>query len=696
MEYYNNILCIEAGWLVNEGIFSKSNYDALKRRQRIRVIRNSCYSTPALVAYDSIPERFRSAIREKVGDPYKVATKSQLAELITPDLKARTFFDEYTMDNGEHLPAESQAEYTQNASILNAIHTILNDRSVARKSIAGTLKGIWPKLAAAVLNLDKTVFKHTLPPHQRFDENGDPIAMSAQAYRKLQDRYNRYKASNTDKFSRIGYESLIHRGWCNTNSEKINDEAKVWILSKWTNMVSRSVNEQALLVDYNFLAESMGWKPLKSVNSIHNFLYSPEIKPLWWAHRYGELSFKEKFVYQHKTLLPSMRDSLWYSDGTKLNYYYQYRDEQGRFKMGTTSVYEVMDAFSEVMLGYYISDNEDYVAQYNGYRMALQFAGHKPYQITYDNQGGHKKLESGGFLEKLAHLSIPTKPYNGKSKTIESAFGRFQSHYLKKDWFFTGQNITTNSLESKANIELIMANKHNLPTLDEVKATYLERRNEWNNAKRPKSDKTRLELYNSSVNPRTPKVELMDMVELFWILRDKPVQYSAYGLSFEEKKVRYDYVVNGADGMPDVRWHAMNVDKKFRVKYDPNDFAMIYLYEDTPQGLRFITSAEQKVAVHRGKQEQEDWEALFLTQVEAANRELREETFEVVQEYQRKHNMHAEQNGLNMPGLKGNGKNKKGKKKASTADNFGKIQKAISNATATEDVFDENEIYKMM
>lgn len=32
MQYYNNILTVEAGWMIEQGIVSKCNYDALSRR----------------------------------------------------------------------------------------------------------------------------------------------------------------------------------------------------------------------------------------------------------------------------------------------------------------------------------------------------------------------------------------------------------------------------------------------------------------------------------------------------------------------------------------------------------------------------------------------------------------------------------------------------------------------------------------
>jgi hypothetical protein len=679
VEHFNNLLCIEARWLIDEGIMTESNYKFFSHKRQINVVRRACLNTPALVAYDSIPERFKKLIRAKIGDPYKAATKSALRNLLAPDENARKYYREYIIDSGEHLPESAQQEYQANAEILNAIHLIVTDRPSRARAI-GKSRGLWPAIAKAVSKLDKTVLPHTLPLN----------------HRRIQDRYNRYKATDNSRYDRIGYESIIHGNWCNKNSEKINDEAKVWLLSRWSSMIERVATTNQLHDEYNRLAVSQDWKPLKSADTIHNFLHQPDIQPLWWAARYGEQKSKEKFTYQHKTAMPTMRDSLWYSDGTKLNYFYQTRDENGRFQIKTTSVYEVMDVYSEALLGYHISDTEDYITQYSAYRMAIQTSQHKPYQITYDNQGGHKKLETGDFLTKLSHLSIKTKPYNGKSKTIESAFGRFQMQFLKKDWFFTGQNIQAKREESKANMEFIMANKHNLPTLEEVHETYIKRRNEWQNAPHPKTGVPRMEMYRQSSNPKAVKVELMDMVDLFWMLREKPVTCNAYGISFQEKGERYHYEVVLPNGMPDIKWLARNIDKKFRIKYDPQDFSMIYLYEETPQGLRFITEAHDKVTIHRGKQEQEEGEMERWSAIDKATAELREEMRETLMEMQRQHNQLPEQHGLVTPGIKGLKKDKT-KKVKQPADNFGRLQKAMSNVVmANDENYEEDNLYDLM
>src|SRR5690554_8145809 len=70
MEYYNNILCVEAGWLVDNGIMAIHQYKYLSKSKQINIVRRACKNTPALVAYDSIPRRFKPAIKEALGcDP---------------------------------------------------------------------------------------------------------------------------------------------------------------------------------------------------------------------------------------------------------------------------------------------------------------------------------------------------------------------------------------------------------------------------------------------------------------------------------------------------------------------------------------------------------------------------------------------------------------------------------------------------
>ncbi len=666
-QFYNNTLCIEAGWLIDSDIISASNYKQLSFRNILNVLRRGCRNTPALIEYDSIPDQFKKEIVKKVGDPREVTKNIKFKDYLYQDIKAIEFFNNYTIPDGSALPNKNKQEYAANAAILNAIDELVNNKLARRKALGSTKTNIFEKIGEIVQELPVHQWPCNLPKNSR----------------RLKEKFNLYKKE--------GYESLIHSGFCNKNSEKINDDAKIWLISRFADRIDRIANIMQLWQEYNQKAKEEGWKRLKDELTIYNFLNQEDIKPLWYGHRFGELKAKEKYTYFHKTKLPSMRDSLWYSDGTKLNFYYL--DEAG--KMATCQVYEVIDVFSEVFLGYYISKTEDYEAQYHAYKMAAKTAGHRPYQIGFDGQGGHNKLKAGEFLTKMARLSIKTTPYNGKSKTIENVFGRFQAQFLKRHWFFTGQNITAKKDESKANMEFILANKANLPTLPEIIKIYEKLRQDWNAAQHPKTGMPRLEMYLNSTNPEAPELSLFDMVDLFWILRDKPVTYAASGLSFKEKKIQYDYIVYNEDRGVDMDFHVKNIDKKFHIKFDPEDMSLIYLYENTPLGLRFVTAAETKTEVSRARQEITEFQDKFIRDIQEQNKQSRIDMRDEMDKILEKFGATAAQRGFNEPNLKGIESSRRQKgltaKKVKTTD-IGVYQKELSNAVAGE----EDDIYDLM
>ena len=129
MEFYNNTFTVEADWLLDEGIMTYDNYKALAKRNHINVVRRGCRNTPALVAYDSMPERFKQAVRERVGcDPYQLAKVNQLDIRIEHDHEASMYFENYQLEDGRYSSGETRREYYSNAIVLKAIHVLINDK----------------------------------------------------------------------------------------------------------------------------------------------------------------------------------------------------------------------------------------------------------------------------------------------------------------------------------------------------------------------------------------------------------------------------------------------------------------------------------------------------------------------------------------------------------------------------------------
>jgi hypothetical protein len=611
-----------------------------------------------LIEVRSIQKRERMrAIEECHGEVKKEERRGGYS--VELDSAALSYFRGYRYDGNKTLPSKVIEEYLHSASILNTIVGIYNVQKISRgkygKGKRIKMEEFW-KDCVEFSKKQQEKYPHSLPTSSRHFER----------------KYKSYKEK--------GYMSLIHKGYGNKSTEKLTEEAKDWLIARYASQVNRCTVFQ-LFSEYNEKVKEKGsWKEVKDAKTIRNFLYSSEVKSYWYGSRYGELKSKEKYTRQHKTVLPTLRDSLWYGDGTKLNYYYL--DEQGH--ISTCNVYEVIDVYSECLLGYEITKQEDFEAQYRAYKKAMLFSGYKPYEIRFDNQGGHKKLQSGEFFKGLSRLAINTQPYNGRSKTIESVFGRFQSQYLHKDWFFTGMNITSKKQESKSNMEFILSNKENLPTLEELEEVYSRRREEWNNGVHYKTGRKRIEMYRESKNEKTKKIEILDMIEMFGMINPLPIKYRSNGIIMEVKKERYQYEVLTVEGLPDFNFLRHNVDHEFYVGYDIEDMTTVALYEKMTKGdYRFITIAQKYIEIHRNKQEQDEIDSLFIASMDKQNKTMRRTMQEETEEIMDRQGEHPYQHGLKIPRPKGI--NKK--------ETIGKVLKKESELVAVEE--EEYNIYKL-
>lgn len=664
MQYYNGILCISGSQLIisddnPNGLLSLPNYKYYISKNKLNVIRRGCYGTPALIEFDSLPAKYKEMVKERFGDPEVESQKEGIMKYLEHDSQAVQFFRLIKIgydDSEKSLPDDVQQLYSNNAAVLNALKRawdehVISSRSRNKRPLAGKF---WSRAATAIQNLPKG-WKCCLPKNPR----------------KLRVKLHDY--------IEYGYDILLSGKWGNQNTRIITEEIGDWLVAKWSARVPKIVvSIEQLHALYNQEADERNreagkvvWKKIKSSAAIRDYIYRPDIEEKWHAARYGELSYKEKFTRQHKTKLASFRDSLWYSDGTKLNFYYQ--DKDGNTK--TANVYEVIDVYSECFLGYHISPTEDFEAQFCAFKMAIQTSKCKPYEIRYDNQGGHKKLESGNFLAAITRHGINTAPYNGKSKTIESAFGRFQASYLKEEWYFTGQNITAKRKESRANMEFILANLKNLPTLEQVQEVYRKKRTEWNNAPHPATGIPRIEMYRTSANDKAQEVDFLDMITMFGIMTKDPSTYRSSGIQLVVKNTKYEYEVLGADGQPDNDFMRRNVGRKFYVRYDLEDMSVVSLYEKDASGMRFVTLAQPYIKVQRNLQEQTNDDKVFIRQMEIANKLQRIDNAKKINQRLEKYDLHPNQHGLNAPKPKGINMRKK-------PIDIGEIQKEVSNMDA--------------
>lgn len=636
MEYFKNELCVTYEELTSgdDPVIKFYTLNKNITRGNIKTVnRGGGEGSCALILYSSLPEKYKIRFVERKGDPEQILKQQRMKDRVKIDDKARTFYEDYRYEmNGVEtsLSDKLKTEYTLNASVLNALIYDLEDKTTSRKMLGNSLATLWESVVATSENL-REIYHHTLP---------NNLA-------RLREKIRFYKKD--------GYISLISGKVGNKSTVKITPEMGRQLIALRRSRVP-VYNYTQIFEEINRIALEKGWKPLKSKRSMIQWFERPDIEPLWYDAVFGELASHQRYGRKHRTELPDRRDALWYGDGTKLNLYY--RDEDGKTR--TTMVYEVIDAYSEVLLGYYISDHENFEAQYNAYRMAIQVSGHKPFEIVHDNQGGHKRLEKEkgtkeeGFFDKICHIHRPTAPYSGQSKTIESIFGRFQSQELHKDWRFTGMNITAKKAESRPNLEFVEENKDQLFTLDELKAHYAEARKAWNAAPHPATGIPRIEMYEKSENEETDVVTVHDMVDIFWIWSKRPATFTDQGIQITIGKLKKPYEVFAAPGEPDHEWRRKNTYRRFYVKYDPNDLRSIRLYwKDNAGELRFERVAEPYMVIHRAIQDQTEGEAAFIRQEQEANIRDRIERQVIAKEIEYAYGVAPEQKGLSTPKLKG-------------------------------------------
>lgn len=445
-----------------------------------------------LFPYEQLAPKYKLLVDSKFTNVYEYHAACIIKQYLKEDLKAYEFYHQYKLDTGEGLPEQYIEKYIKAAEWLNLLLVFEAETKGFKQKYKMTREQFWDNVVKILV--------------------AESIELPTST-RHLQPKIAKYRTE--------GYASIISGRFGNTTSKKITESGERWLIANFGSPVKR-LSIEALYLQYNEYALTKGNKPLKDKETLRVFLNKPAITKQWYGSRYGELKFKEKYGYQLKTHLPTFRDALWYSDGTKMNF--SYRGKDG--KEAKMQVYEVLDVYSECLLGYHISASENYEAQYNAYRNAIMFSQAKPYEIKYDNQGGHKKLKNGDFLKDIARISVNTQPYNGNSKTIENAFSRFQSQVMSRYWYFTGQNITAKKLESKENTEFVLNNIKELPSLEEAMAAYELCRTVWNNGINNSIGLPRKAAYLASTNPHHSPVDYLQMVDLFWITKAEPLTYT--------------------------------------------------------------------------------------------------------------------------------------------------------------------------
>lgn len=444
MQYFNNILAVEVGWMIREGIMKDYDYKHLAYRSHdIQVIRPACRNTPALVAYDSMPDRYKKAIVERVGDPRKQARQNVLEGLIEHSAAATTFFEDYMIDDDRHLPADKRREYYTNAVVLDGVKRLIESRNSKRKALGNRATRFWDEISEAVQELDLTKWPHTLPANAR----------------SLERKYQRYLAE--------GYGSLVHKAYQNgsKNAAKVADENQKAMLVTIMSDPRNFDNAQVARL-YNIMAQQMDWK---KITASAVAVWRDKCDDLIFARRRGEKEYYSTKAMQVKRSAPTRPLLFWTLDGWKAELMYQEKPEKGARVYTKTMIIEVvLDAFTKYPIGFAIGDkeNSDLIreALRDAERETERLFG-KMYRVAQIQMDNFQKGVMMPIYQAVADKVTPAKVGNAKAKPIEAWFNYLNKKYCQLMPNWSGFGVTSRK-ELQPNSEFLDKFKKNFPEKD--------------------------------------------------------------------------------------------------------------------------------------------------------------------------------------------------------------------------------------
>lgn len=592
MEYYNNILCVSSKLLVKsdsnpDGFMSYSGiHKHCTRSGKFDVVRKGKgKDNHLLIDFSTLPVEWQEKLKKMYGTPEKQAEAKPFKDRIVTDEAAKEFFRTYTYDDGIYLADRLKEEYTTNASILNAVHQVYTNASEAHTRAGKTLRNFWQKATNAIDAL-RAEYKHTLPKNFRY-------------FQRVYDEY--IKAIKADP--KEGYAVLISGRVGNKNSEKITGDILDWLT---TEMAYSRQSIDMIAMKYPSIAREKGWEVNITPMAFRKRVSQPEIAQMIALKRHGRKGFRKLFGHTFKLKKAAYANDIWVSDGTSLSWYYKtpvYSKSSGKllhYKAAMATTYVVMDACSRKFLGWSTKEGinkENFEMQLEAYRVALRASGAKPYQLLFDNQGGHKNTESREFYSKLARVYFPTRAHRPSGKPVEQGFKDFQTLKLTEFPFWSGFGRPSHSnLNYAPNMEDIEKNIDKLPDFEELNKLLAVTIEEWNELDYSGNGSPN-KIYSECRNPEEQPIAIDDLAEMFWNMQG-PKKYYPWGINLMFKSEEITYEVYDSAGNVDYNFRRKYLKQKFFLKYDPEgEYPEIELYQAHPTG------GYQKVATASKKRE---------------------------------------------------------------------------------------------
>jgi len=534
-------LGIKVSWLEERGIIKAATIRQRASRGKLRYLQHGGgKGVESYIDFATMDEDLKSQVTAIIGSPYEKARNTiHLSQFITLDPNIPQFFDHYRTAKGAFLPDKVRAEYTANAYVLNGIRAMIETFQQKRIPLP------FSTILEQVMNLDRQQYPFKLPENQR----------------KLSDKYKEYIQG--------GLEVLIHTNYKtgSQNAAKIKGDIQEGVLLSIIGNAHNLNNEQCADL-YNQMAEHCGWNRITA-----------GAVAVWRKKNEYTIEASRKGAAAHRNgkamTIPRSRPTAalygWCLDGWDCELLYQEKKGKRTTYHNRLVVEMVIDLSTDYPIGYAIGDVEDAElitrALKNAIRHTQELTGSmlRPDQIQCDNFAMSAMRDT---YQALAITAVtPAQVGNAKAKPIEPFFRRFNDEYCHKMMNWSGFGIKA---KNQPNMDVILMNKKNFPTKEEVVAeiSFLV------NKCREDHRQAFLEKYAALPEDRKHPLELMTYLRLFGTERSQTVHLSAKGIELRlpEGRVQYDCFDTRFRDFCHVDWH---------IKEDEMDRTKVLAYTDS-------------------------------------------------------------------------------------------------------------------
>lgn len=451
-EYHDKKLGFKIKYLIfDQNCHSESlkliSYRAMKKRMDSdtcseKQLRRASLGCDALVEFSTLCQDWKDRITTKFGKPQEEVKKSWFAQHYIADREAFDFYVGYRYGEKKNkkLELDTIEQYTYNASVLNTVIIMKNNRKQYLKALGCNSVDIWDSLSRDV-NAFREV-EHNLPTTK------DSL---------------RFKVN---KYTKEGYSGLISGKFGMKNALKVKEREQEALLDE---LLAKHTNLDYTLIAtvYNAIAEQKNW-PTITAQTVGNRKEKSNL--VIYAGRNGVSALSNNILMQNKRQAPSAPMLYWTLDGWDAELLYQKTtlDKKG---YSTTSFHNrltmvvVLDPFNKYPVGYAIGTHETPELIKEALRNAINHTAElfgqrfKPYQLQSDN---YQKKAMRPVYEACTKYYTPAAVKNAKSKVIEPYFAHINKTYCKLMDNWSGFGVGSGS-KNQPNSEMLNKLRNTFP-----------------------------------------------------------------------------------------------------------------------------------------------------------------------------------------------------------------------------------------